>query len=97
VVVTDDGSPPLSDAKTFAVIVLPPPVISTIIVTNGSVTLTWNAIAGGRYQVQSISEFDDSSTWDDLGDAVTATDVTASKIDESGLAAQRFYRIKVVP
>jgi len=97
VVVTDDGAPPLSDAKTFTVVVLSPPVISSIIVTNGSVTLTWNAIAGGRYQVQFISEFENSSTWDDLGDAVTATDVTANRIDESGLAAQRFYRIKVVP
>jgi len=97
VVVTDDGLPPLSDAKIFTAIVLPPPVISSIIVSNGVVTLTWNAIVGTKYHVQFIPEFDDSSEWDDLGEPVTATDITATKTDENGLAAQRFYRIKVLP
>src|SRR5690242_21625504 len=51
VIVTDDGTPPLSDAKSFTVIVVPRPLV-TISRTNDIVTLTWTAIAGKTYRVQ---------------------------------------------
>ncbi len=61
-------------------------------VANGDVTLTWNAIEGGTYQV---SASNDLSTWTTLTPAITATSNVASKI-ETGAAtsvAKRFYKV----
>ena len=92
--VTDDGSPALSDAKAFTAIVLPPPTITSIIVTNSLVLLSWNTIAGKTYRVQASA---DLSAWSDLPGDVTATGATASKADAVGSFTQRFYRIRVLP
>jgi hypothetical protein len=97
VIVTDDGSPSLSDAKTFTATVLPPPLISSVAVTHGIVTIAWQAIIGNIYHVQSKTDLDDASPWEDLGESVTATEPTASKEDAGVIAARRFYRIRADP
>lgn len=95
VLVTDNGSPPLSDAKTFTVIVFERPVLQASVTSSNEVTLTWSAIPDRVYRVQFKDDLADA-TWQDLTPDVTATEFTASKVDALDVAAQRFYRVLVV-
>src|SRR5204862_4640959 len=72
VTVTDNGAPPLSDAKAFAVAVVLRPVIQSITVSNNLVTITWSAGNGLKYAVQYKDQLDNPS-WTDLPPDVTAT------------------------
>ena len=94
--VTDDGTPNLSDAKTFKVVVVSRPIIESITVEGENVTLVWSAIAGKTYRVQYKSDLA-AASWNDLTDDVPATGATASKQDVLGSDAQRFYRVVVLP
>ena len=49
--VTDDGAPPLSDAQTFAVTVLPLTFQATTL-SNDVLTISWGSISGLTYRVQ---------------------------------------------
>ncbi|MEO5984944.1 MAG: Ig-like domain-containing protein, partial [Ferruginibacter sp.] len=94
--VTDNGTPSLSDAKTFSVIVVLPPTIRSVTESNGEITLTWDSISGRIYHVQYKNDLNQSG-WDNLAGDVTANDIIASKTDSSGFVGQRFYRILVLP
>ena len=50
--VTDNGTPALSDTRTFNVTVLAPPTLQSITAGTNSVTLSWSAIPGAIYRVQ---------------------------------------------
>jgi len=93
--VTDNGSPPLSDAKTFSVTVFERPVLQASLTSSNEVTLVWTAIPDRVYRVQFKSDLSDA-TWQDMTPDVTATEFTASKVDALDVAAQRFYRVLVV-
>jgi hypothetical protein len=61
--------------------------------TDTSVTLTWNTVAGRTYRVQYKSDLSDPS-WTDLAGDITAEATTAIKADGSiNGARQRYYRI----
>ena len=98
-VVTDDGVPALSATNTFFVVIkvpTPAPVIESITMTNGIVTLTWSAVAGELYRLQ----YQDSVTatnWIDLMPDVPAIGATASGTNDVAGATQRYYRIWLVP
>lgn len=94
--VTDDGSPPLDDSRSFVVVVVDAPAIVGHFATNGSVTVTWGAIPGQVYRVEYKNSLLDAE-WIALPGDVTATGPTAMKIDATGFFAQRFYRITVLP
>src|SRR5207247_4596411 len=51
VIVTDDGSPNLSDSRTFTVTVLSTPQIG-IAISGTNVVITWSAIPNSSYHVQ---------------------------------------------
>ena len=93
--VTDNGSPRLSDAKTFTVTVFERPVLQASVTSSNEVTLMWAAIPDRVYRVQFKSDLNDA-TWQDLTPDVTATEFTASKVEALDEAAQRFYRVLVV-
>jgi hypothetical protein len=93
--VTDDGTPPLNDTKSFVVTVVAPP-LQSISLSNNVVTIAWSAIAGEVYRVQYSEELP-GTNWIDLPPDVTAPGSVASKDDSLGSAAQRFYRVLVVP
>ena len=95
VVVTDNGSPNLADTKTFTVTVIQPPVIQSIVASNDLVTITWSAIPEQVYRVQYKDDLT-GTNWNDLAPDVIANGPVASKTDPIG-AAQRFYRVQVVP
>ena len=94
--VTDDGSPPMSDSKSFTIVVAAPPVIQSIAASRDNVTITWTAIAGKVYQVEYKSDLA-ASTWNVLSGDVTASTDSAAKADVTASTARRFYRIVAVP
>jgi hypothetical protein len=94
--VTDNGVPSLSDAKAFTVNVLARPVLETIAISGNTAMVTWSAIAGTTYRVQSKTNLADAG-WVDLVPDVTATGATASTTDSAGTNDARLYRVFVVP
>ena len=92
--VTDNGVPPLNDAKLFSIAVLARPSIVSAAVSRGDFSLTWSAIPGHAYRVQFKNYLTDAN-WSNLVPDVTATFTTASISDPVG-AMQRFYRVLVV-
>ena len=91
---TDTGSPPLNDAKSFTVTVVPKPLVMDIARAGGDVVLTWSARTGMTYRVQFKTRVNDAD-WTNIVPDVTATSSTASKTDPLGLA-RKFYRVLVV-
>jgi trimeric autotransporter adhesin len=73
----------------------PQPVITSIRLTNGVVTITWNSVSGGIYRLQYINSLNGGG-WSDLSPDVTATGLTATQTDAVGNVTQRFYRIEVL-
>jgi hypothetical protein len=101
VVVTDNNPDAvnetnLSDAKSFTIVVAPPPTFSSAVVSNDMLTLSWSAISGQTYRVQYSTDLLNTN-WTDLPPDVTATDTTASQVDSTSTDAQRFYRVMVLP
>ncbi len=90
--VTDDGVPSLDDTKSFKIVVASPPVIESIVSSNGNVTITWSAIAGKNYQVQFKTDLSET-TWNILSGDVPGTGATATKTDTSVSGNRRFYRV----
>ncbi|MDB6109459.1 MAG: Na-Ca exchanger/integrin-beta4, partial [Pedosphaera sp.] len=94
--VTDNGSPPLSDARTFTVAVVSRPKISSIsLAGSGNIVLGWSAIAGQSYRVEYTTDL--NAGWNSLPGDVLANGSTATKLDPATLGQQRFYRILVLP
>lgn len=93
--VTQASAPSLSDAKSFTVIVIPPPVLQPLRLANGSAQLAWNSIPGQNYRLQYKPTLT-ATNWTDLLPDITATDTTVSATDAVGDAPQRFYRILVL-
>ena len=75
--------------------VVAPPVIQSITLTNGVVTLTWQSIAGASYRVQSKPVLE-APAWNNLPGDVTATGPTASKTNTPASGAG-FYRVQALP
>jgi hypothetical protein len=82
-------------SKVVTISSVPAPVISSINLTNGVVSIAWNSVGGGSYRLQYISDLG-GGNWTDLSPDVTATGLTATQTDAVGSAPQRFYRIKVM-
>jgi hypothetical protein len=93
--VTDNGTPPLSDSKSFNVIVVSRPTIESIVVSNEIVNLTWSAIAGQSYRVQFTTNLLEAN-WNDVPGDILANDSSASATN-SAADEQQFYRVRVLP
>jgi uncharacterized repeat protein (TIGR01451 family) len=94
--VEDDGSPLLSDVKSFTVTVVARAMIDLISVSNELVTVSWSAIPQQSYQLE-YSEDLSGTNWVGLLPQVTATNVTAFMTDTVGETIQRFYRVRLWP
>jgi hypothetical protein len=93
--VMDNGVPPLSDSRNFSVnVLLRPLVISSVTVSTNGVSLSWSAVAGKVYRVQSAPALNGS--WTDLAGDVTASGAVATKVDSSALSDQQYYRVLLV-
>ena len=94
--VTDNGTPNLSAARSFKIIVaLPPRVTGISRLPNGGVALSFQAIAGKTYRVEYKNALDDPD-WTALPSDATATSSALTITDNIGANPQRFYRVLVV-
>ena len=93
--VTDTGAPSLDDSKTFRIVVVPPPLIESIVASNNYVRIRWSAIDGRNYRVQIKSDLIQTN-WNDLAGDVPSTGSTAEKTDTSPSESQRFYRVMLL-
>ena len=88
---------PIGVTQTTGTIVNPgaPPVINSVQISAGQVTLAWTSAPGKSYRVQYETNFNNS--WSNVSGDVLASDYTASKTDSSGLVTRKFYRVVVLP
>jgi hypothetical protein len=93
---TDNGSPAMSDTKTFDIVVTASLQITSIAVSNEVVSLVWSANPGRSYSVEyknSLSQVD----WMPLATNILATNSAAAVNDLIGTNTQRIYRIVLEP
>ncbi len=62
---------------------------------NGS-TITWQSVAGKKYQVFSRADFS-GATWQQVGTTVLAIGASTSFLDATATSGIRFYRVQVLP
>jgi hypothetical protein len=72
------------------------PVLQPLQCANGVARLTWTALPGRSYHVQYKSTLA-AATWTDLLPNITASSTTASLTNTAGAAAQRYYRVLLLP
>jgi len=95
--VTDNGLPPLSDAKTFSVFVSPPPQFTGVTAgTIGQIEVTFSTLPGQNYQMQFKDRLTDTN-WTLLGGVLTGTGSYLTVTDEMSGSPQRFYSLLVQP
>jgi hypothetical protein len=95
--VTDNGIPPLSDAKTFAVFVSTlPQFTSASILGSGQVQIIFNTLSGQNYQVQFKDTLADPG-WTTLGGTVAGNGSSVTVNDDMTGHLQRFYRLLALP
>jgi hypothetical protein len=92
VVVTDNGPGLLSDADTFRVIVLPPPVAMITGAGGISVSISFDTIPGRSYRVDYKDQID-AAMWTQLNAPIPAAGTSLTINDNIGANPQRFYRI----
>jgi uncharacterized repeat protein (TIGR03803 family) len=73
-----------------------PVVIAAVPASNGRVTLTWNSFTNGTYRIEQNPDLA-GPDWMALGSDVVATHNTTSITNNIAGAAQRFYRVRLVP
>ena len=86
---------PMSDAKTFRVVVAQRPQVTSIEPTANGYAITFVTIPGRTYRVEYKDSLDDPS-WLPLDADVVATADSLVVNDDLGTSPQRFYRILVV-
>ena len=94
--VTDNGTPPLSDTQSFAVVVTaevkPPRIAAFGLTTDGKFQLSWESEPGARYRI----EFKSSQTlteWTTVGGEMVADGATASFSEALSNDAERYFRV----
>jgi len=94
--VTDDGSPPLSDARSFLVTVVSRPLIAGIAVNNGQVFVAWNSLPGQMYRLEYTTNLLQGN-WSAASSDLTATGAVTTQTNALTSAAWQFYRVRVLP
>jgi hypothetical protein len=96
----DDGQTNLGVATATITVspgtpIVRPTILSLAGAGTTNVVITWSAVSNVTYRVQHQSNLG-SPTWLDLAPDVTATNTTASAVDNPGGATTRFYRVRIV-
>ena len=93
-------NPALTASNAFTVVVnatfAAPPVIQSVTVSNGVVTITWSAVSGRNYRLQ-YQDGAPGTNWYDGLPATQSSGSTASGTNAPGSATQRFYRVYLMP
>jgi hypothetical protein len=91
-------NPQLTATNSFTVIVTGGsalPVVQSISLTNGIVTIKWSAVSGQSYTLQYKTNLTDSA-WSSAVPNFTALGSTATGTNGVNNATQRFYRIMLL-
>ena len=92
--VTDNGTPPLSAARTFQVSVhttVPLEITGIQFTSSQEIAITWNSVAGSTYHLES-SDRPTASAWVRVFD-YTATGPMTTAHHTIGNSSQRYYRV----
>ena len=92
VLVTDNGLPQRTDSKSFNIVVVAPPKISSFVLTNGNANFSWQTYPGKTYRVQFKNDLNDA-VWTILGSDATAGGYLLSATNGVVGIQQRYYRI----
>src|SRR6185295_9202714 len=85
-----------SQTAVLTVNVVPAPQLLPLTLgASNQVTVKWSAVSGRSYRVQFNSSL--GNTWTSLTPDVVANGSVGSKIDSTGGASQRFYRVILLP
>ena len=93
---TTRGGGAYGNGTIFRLSIPMPPVFQTVAQSNSTLWFTLSAAAGQAYQIQCKTNLI-QTTWNSLGDPITATNGTITASDAIGPDPQRFYRVGVVP
>ena len=96
VIVTDNGVPPMSDARSFSIIVLPPPVIQGLAISNNMVTLTWSTMPGQGYRLLFKNNLNDTN-WTEVPGDIWPSGTSATTTNTFDSTQPKFYRVMVLP
>jgi uncharacterized repeat protein (TIGR03803 family) len=77
-------------------VIVPPPGFLAMAQAGATLTLTWSATVGQSYQMLYKTNLN-QTTWNNLNDALTATNPIMTASDAIGPDQQRFYRILLLP
>src|SRR5581483_5610764 len=72
------------------------PAFQSVRLEEGSLNLTWSAVAGQTYQLQTNPVLS-STGWGDFGSAAVATNGIMEAFDSTGANPANFYRIVLLP
>lgn len=76
-------------------LVMPAPVIESIVLAEDSLVISWSAVGGNSYRLQ-FTDGLGNATWTDVLPEMMATGPTATITNAIGSAPQRFYRVLLV-
>jgi hypothetical protein len=99
VLVSDDATPPLHSARTYAIHVLAPDsniIIATIFRRDNLVEIAWPSRPGRAYRVEYRDTLDQTE-WTALPGIINAVNGACSKIDPNPANQQRFYHVVLLP
>jgi hypothetical protein len=97
-IVQDGGAPELSATNAFYVVVtntVLAPVIESLDIVEGVVTVSWSAMSNGVYRLQYLDDFS-GTNWLDAAPDVTAAGDTATATNTAAGQPSRFYRVRLV-
>jgi regulation of enolase protein 1 (concanavalin A-like superfamily) len=95
VIVTDNGTPPMSATQTFTVTVYLPPQLSWSTVSGNQFTLNWQTVVGQNYQIEYKDNLATSS-WTPMGSAIPGTG-NSETFNIGVTNAQRFFKLVILP
>jgi hypothetical protein len=96
VTVTNEQGSVASSSASLLVRANPQPALQAFAPGDGTLNLSWIAIAGRTYQLQGKPSLI-SGNWINIGAQITATNATAGTSVTMNPAGQQFYRLVLLP
>jgi hypothetical protein len=93
--VSGDGTPVLSDARSFTITVVAAPIIQSIVAGTSKVTISRTTIPGTTYRVE-YKESPSDSAWITLPPDIIAS-ASAASITDPVRGLERLYRVSAIP
>ncbi len=75
---------------------VPPPVLSSTVISGGNINFSWSAFPSVSYQLQSTTNISPAS-WANVGSPILATNNVVNVSEPVGTAPERFYRVVMSP